>query len=215
MEPNDIEFNVRNIVASGTLGNRVKLERLKEDLQPQAEAWFEDGDHPGLYIRRRDHPDFQLHDEYSDGDSKAPLTTFHKSGKYIIRGKVEEVDALTKERDEVLDLLRSLEGDDGTLVGEEALDLDVSNVVAEGRLPLDVNLTALSTALGVEADYEPEQFPALTYRSDEFTSTILIYSNGKTVIAGADSPGNAETELHEFAETVDHWMNADVPGYNF
>jgi transcription initiation factor TFIID TATA-box-binding protein len=65
-----------------------------------------------------------------------------------------------------------------------------------GTLDTDVNLEALTIALGLEqTEYEPEQFPAIIYRPPEFAVTLLIFSTGKIIVGGTTNREEAESAL--------------------
>jgi transcription initiation factor TFIID TATA-box-binding protein len=66
-------------------------------------------------------------------------------------------------------------------------DILIQNIVANFDVGHKIDLSTLSIALGLEnIEYEPEQFPGIVYRRGG-NSTILIFSSGKLVIAGAKS----------------------------
>lgn len=179
-------FGVVNVVGTGKLPAELALQPLKEDLN--GESWENDSPQPGLHLRFEE-----------DG----PMTTFYSSGKYIIRApSVEELHQAEQEIREEIERLGIIPDAD-TETG-----FDVSNVVATAQLEVDsVNLVALTVGLGLEyTEYEPEQFPALSYRKDEYPCTFLLFANGKIVIAGADDPEEAETAFDGFKEDLAEWI---------
>ncbi|MFC6764593.1 TATA-box-binding protein [Natrinema soli] len=73
----------------------------------------------------------------------------------------------------------------------------IENVVASSSIGQELDLK--SVAMDLEgADYDPEQFPGLIYRSPDFRSTALIFRSGKIVCTGAKSLEN----VHESMEIV-------------
>jgi transcription initiation factor TFIID TATA-box-binding protein len=182
----DSTFDVVNVVGTGRLPAELALQPLKEDLA--GNAWENDSPQPGLHMRF-----------VEDG----PMTTFYSSGKYIIRAP--SVDGLYDAEREIREEIHRL----GIIESPDAdTEFEISNVVAVAKLDRDeVNLIALTVALGLEhTEYEPEQFPALSYRKPEYPCTFLLFANGKIVIAGADDPDEAEDAFENFKVELDEWI---------
>lgn len=182
----DSTFEVVNVVGTGRLPAELALDPLKEDLA--GETWENDSPQPGLHLRFEE-----------DG----PMTTFYSSGKYIIRApSVNQLhDAEYDVREEIARL--------GIIEDADAeTDFEISNVVAVAKLDREqVNLRALTIGLGLEnTEYEPEQFPALSYRKPEYPCTFLLFANGKIVIAGADDVEEAETAFDGFKDELAEWL---------
>jgi transcription initiation factor TFIID TATA-box-binding protein len=179
-------FEVVNVVGTGKLPAELALTPLREDLA--GEAWENDSPQPGLHLRFED-----------DG----PMTTFYSSGKYIIRAESEA--SLRAANNDTCEEIARL----GIIPGAETeTEFSISNVVATAELEQDeVNLIALTIGLGLEnAEYEPEQFPALTYRNPDYPCTFLLFANGKVVVAGADDPEESETAFESFKEELEEWI---------
>lgn len=185
------EINVTNVVGTGDIQWKdddqtfeIDIEALSEELGP--ETWTNDGPHPGLYMR------------IDEGNEDAPLTTFFRSGKYIIRA--ESLDRLYEENERVIDELERI----GAVTDKHTLSFAISNVVCVSDLEQTINLEALAIALPLEnVEYEPEQFPALIYRDDEeHECTFLIFANGKVVIPGGTDPESVRDSYDEFLEHI-------------
>jgi transcription initiation factor TFIID TATA-box-binding protein len=72
-----------------------------------------------------------------------------------------------------------------------------------GTFDVDVNLEALTTALGFEnTEYEPEQFPAVVYRPPEFAVTLLVFSTGKVIIGGTTDRDEARSALQQVNDEI-------------
>ena len=72
-----------------------------------------------------------------------------------------------------------------------------------GTLDTDVNLEALTIALGLEqTEYEPEQFPAIVYRPPEFAVTLLIFSTGNAIVGGTTDRQEAKSALKEVKDEI-------------
>lgn len=75
--------------------------------------------------------------------------------------------------------------------------INIENVVASTGIGQELDLQ--SVAMDLEgADYDPEQFPGLVYRTQEPKSAALIFRSGKIVCTGAKSTD----DVHESLEIV-------------
>lgn len=193
-EEGELEFNLVNVVATGSLelDHEIDLDELSDSLGDQAE--FNPDPHPGLNLRLRNHTDYASVENKDD----LPLTTFFESGSYIIRG-VDGIAEMHKEHKRVLAELRSLEEGE-TLIGEDAEEkLTVVNLVGMGTIQHEINLEALSIALGLgNIEYEPQIFPALVYDAEDYPCTFLVFANGRTVVTGGIDPVKMKDAFFDF-----------------
>jgi transcription initiation factor TFIID TATA-box-binding protein len=85
--------------------------------------------------------------------------------------------------------------------------ITIENVVASTGIGQELDLQ--SVAMDLEgADYDPEQFPGLVYRTAEPKSAALIFRSGKIVCTGAKSTD----DVHESLEIVfDELRALDIP----
>ena len=119
----------------------------------------------------------------------SPAFTLYRTGSFQIRGAKTEADL-----EEAESQLRTLLSD----VGVEMPEYEFHHVtsVFVGTLDLDVNLNALTIALGLgQTEYEPEQFPAIVYRPPQFAVTLLIFSTGKVIVGGTTKRKEAKSAL--------------------
>jgi TATA-box binding protein (TBP), component of TFIID and TFIIIB len=73
--------------------------------------------------------------------------------------------------------------------------INVENVVASTGIGQELDLQ--SVAMDLEgADYDPEQFPGLVYRTQQPKSAALIFRSGKIVCTGAQSTTDVRESLH-------------------
>ena len=73
--------------------------------------------------------------------------------------------------------------------------ITIENVVASTGIGQELDLQ--SVAMDLEgADYDPEQFPGLVYRTQEPKSAALIFRSGKIVCTGAKSTDAVHESLH-------------------
>ena len=83
----------------------------------------------------------------------------------------------------------------------------IENVVAFVSLGKPIPLTKLVNAVE-NAEYEPEQFPGLVYRTTEPRAAALIFSSGKIVCTGAKSIEKAHEAI---AKVVQKIREAGIP----
>ncbi|WP_049892401.1 hypothetical protein [Haloquadratum walsbyi] len=118
-------------------------------------------------------------------------------GSFQIRGAKTEADLEESESQ-----LRTLLSDAGVKMPEYEFRHVTSVFV--GTLEVDVNLEALTIALGLEkTEYEPEQFPAIVYRPPEFAVTLFIFSTDKAIIGGTTECEEAKSALQQIQEEID------------
>jgi transcription initiation factor TFIID TATA-box-binding protein len=73
--------------------------------------------------------------------------------------------------------------------------INIENVVASTGIGQELDLQ--SVAMDLEgADYDPEQFPGLVYRTQNPKSAALIFRSGKIVCTGAKSTQDVHESLH-------------------
>jgi len=85
----------------------------------------------------------------------------------------------------------------------------VENVVAFVSLGKDIPLNKIVSKLE-NAEYEPEQFPGLVYRTTEPRAAALIFSSGKIVCTGAKSIEKAKEAMTKVVDRVRD-LGIDLP----
>jgi transcription initiation factor TFIID TATA-box-binding protein len=176
-----------NVVGSGSLDVELDLERLASDIgEPMAR--YDPGKYPGMYLR------------FSEDK---PLITVYRTGKYIVTGadSLEEAHVF---RDRFLNLLSEM----GVI--DEVTDggFRIQNCVCTGDLEENLDLNALTVALGLEkTEYEPEQFPGLIYRPDSGDAVLLVFATGKVVVTGANTIEVAQSAFDALRERSDSFPN--------
>jgi len=81
--------------------------------------------------------------------------------------------------------------------------IEIQNMVACADLKARIDLEDLALNLR-KTIYEPENFPGLIYVMDEPKVTLLLFTNGKIVCAGAKSENDvyrAVAKIHDTLET--------------
>ena len=86
--------------------------------------------------------------------------------------------------------------------------IHTENVVVSSGIGQELDLQSLAMDLA-GADYDPEQFPGLVYRSDDPRATTLIFRSGKLVCTGAKSIDGAETAVENVIERLEE-LNINV-----
>ncbi len=72
--------------------------------------------------------------------------------------------------------------------------ISIENVVASTAIDQELDLQSVAMDLD-GADYDPEQFPGLVYRTQSPKSAALIFRSGKIVCTGASSTDAVEASL--------------------
>lgn len=170
------DLQIVNIVASGTLGaGEIDVKTLATDLDVVKTV------QPGrLYLSK---------------SPETPVAMVFRSGSYTIAGAESWQEVL----DTVEWLSQVLDGV-GVNIDRETISASivVKYLVATAELGSSANLAAAAVALGMErTEYEPEQFPALIYRPDDSSCTVMVFSTGKVTITGGQ---DIETTHHIFRD---------------
>ncbi|MFA9516690.1 TATA-box-binding protein [Halopenitus sp. H-Gu1] len=85
--------------------------------------------------------------------------------------------------------------------------ITIENVVASTGIGQELDLQSVAMDLA-GADYDPEQFPGLVYRTKSPKSAALIFRSGKIVCTGA----NSTSAVHESLNMVFEELRAlDIP----
>lgn len=130
-------------------------------------------------------------------DEGGPAYTIYRTGTFQVRGATSE-DELATAEDTFLDVLDEI----GVNVPEYEFEHVTS--VFMGDLERDVNLSALTVSLGLEStEYEPEQFPGVVYRPEQFDCVLLVFGSGKVIVTGGRSREEAEGALGFLKKHVD------------
>jgi len=87
-------------------------------------------------------------------------------------------------------------------VDEAKKTIKIENVVASTGIGREIDLTALSLSV-VGADYNPEKFPGLIYRTEKPKTAALIFSTGKLVCTGAKSIEDLHKGLGQVFEKME------------
>ncbi|MBN2101965.1 MAG: TATA-box-binding protein [Candidatus Aenigmarchaeota archaeon] len=80
--------------------------------------------------------------------------------------------------------------------------IKIENVVAFSVLGVDISLNHVVSSIK-SAEYEPEQFPGLVYRTQDPRAAALIFSSGKIVCTGTKSIELAHTAMKKVTDKLE------------
>ena len=174
-------IQVQNIVAFVDLKTELDLERLAFEL-PDSE--YDPDRFPALIVK-----------------FKQPKISFlvFRNGKMNCTG-ANRIAKIEEGVSKLVDRLRGL----GVEIGKDP-EIKVTNVVSTVDLGLTLHLDEI--ALNVDnVEYEPEQFPGLVYRPYDWpydtTPSILVFGNGKLVVAGVREVSEARRLVEGLLERL-------------
>ena len=125
-----------------------------------------------------------------------PAYTLFRTGSFQIRGAKNEED-LTEAEEKFRNVLSEID-----VRIQEYEFSHVTSVFMED-FDREVNLEALTIALGMEdTEYEPEQFPGIIYRPEDFEVTLLVFSSGKIIIGGTTDRNEAISAIRQLEDEL-------------
>lgn len=174
-------LEIVNVVGSGDLSREIDLSVLCENLGEKT-AEYEVGQ-SALFFRPENH---------------TGLVMAYRTGKYIVRGggsyeSLYQINTIFL--NELLDL--------GILSNIDEIPFSVQNVVFVGDIGEGVILENLVIQLGLEkTEFEPEQFPGLVYRPDDFDCVFLVFGTGKVVITGSSDEDESRRAFEKLKSKI-------------
>jgi len=175
-------FTLSNLVGSLRLDLELDLSTLSTDL---SNTDYHPETYPSMIYR-----------PFED-NSVSVLTP--SSGRLAIVGAKSKQE-LIEGVDDFLSSLRGL----GIDINRSSNDLLIQNIVASYDFERQFNLSTVALDLN-RVEYDPEQFPGLTYRSHSGNTTVLMFTSGKVVVTGAKTYLNiiqAKEELYSQLEAI-------------
>jgi TATA-box binding protein (TBP) (component of TFIID and TFIIIB) len=109
-----------------------------------------------------------------------------------------------KEAKEYIDNIIEKVKNIGHKVGD-VRDIEAVNIAVNGDFHERIRIEALTERLsekGIDAEYEPEQFPGLIIHLEEPPVTFLIFASGKFVIQGVNSPTQIEPSISRMKSLI-------------
>ncbi len=174
-----MKYTIVNLVASSSLNQNLDLYNLAMTL-PDVE--YEPEQFPGAILKIKE-PHISL--------------LLFKNGKLICSGASSEKDIEIGIR-KAAKLVKSVQKD---IKVPKKIEYEIVNLVATASLDLDIDLFSLAVKLD-NVEYEPEQFPGAIIRIDDPLLTILLFKNGKMIIAGAKREIYLKKGLKRIVEIV-------------
>ncbi|WP_254769264.1 TATA-box-binding protein [Salinilacihabitans rarus] len=159
-----VEPTVVNVVGTITYQQEIALDALADTFTRRGEisdVTYEPAENHWLQTR------FAPDDTY---------VAFYRSGRCSIAGG-NSVEHFHEVADRVNTLMRDI------LQFEYEPTVEISNIVTTADIGTSIPLEALTLELGMEhTEYEPEQFPALMYREEDYV--MLVFASGKLLCTG-------------------------------
>ncbi|MEM2769262.1 MAG: hypothetical protein QXQ78_00710 [Candidatus Anstonellales archaeon] len=160
------KLKIVNMVASADLSVEIdidKFARTSENVEYEPEQF------PGAIIR------------YTN-----PRTTvlLFRNGRIVIVGSKSQNDI----KDTIVQLVNDLNARgvirSNTTLTADTIKYNIPNYVALGELEFSIDLDNLLTDPDLNLEYEPEQFPGIMIWIDKYSSTALVFRNGKIILSG-------------------------------
>ncbi len=171
-------INIENVVATGTLEQRIDLLAIVR-IFPHVE--YRPEQFPGLVYRLK---------------KPKTATLIFSSGKLVCTGARTGRQA----KKAIMTVINELKRNGVVTVGKP--EIRVENIVASGGLGGYIDLEKCVHSLK-RTMYEPEQFPGLIYRMEEPKVVMLLFSTSKLVCTGAKKEGDVELAVRNLKETLE------------
>lgn len=168
------EYVITNMVAAGNLGISLDLYKLSMTM-PAVE--YEPEQFPGA-ILKFDKP-------------KATLLVF-KNGKVVCvgcRNKSEIEETLKRALKILLPKAKMI------MKKTKIPEYKVTNIVAAANLNIELDLFTIAYK-EKDVEYEPEQFPGVILKFKDPKVSLLLFKNGKVILAGARKESEIKTSLN-------------------
>jgi len=162
VNPDDLDINVVNVVASASLDQKIDLLAI---LKVFRNVEYRPKQFPGLVFRLK---------------RPKTATLIFGSGKMVCTGAKSEKMA----RRAVNKVVRELKNNGIIILGKPKIT--IQNMVASANLHGSIDLETAADILE-NVMYEPEQFPGLIYRMADPKTVLLLFASGKLVCTGAKS----------------------------
>ena len=170
-------IRIENVVSSATLNQKIDLNAIVKG-NPSVE--YRPEKFPGLVFRLK--------------RPKTAILIF-STGKMVCTGAKSEKES----KKAVQKVVKELKKSGIIILGEP--DIQVVNIVASANLLGRIELEDCAYTLG-RTMYEPEQFPGLIYRMDDFKVVILLFASGKLVCTGATKEEDVYKAVNKLHETL-------------
>lgn len=163
--------SIENVVASASINQKLDLDKIRSEF-PDVE--YHPMDFPAAIFRLA---------------SPKTATLLFSSGKMVCTGSKSEKTA-RKAVGKVVELLRT------AIDIEHDADVTIQNIVCAvnlgGRISIESAVRSLPRSI-----YEPDQFPGLIHRMLDPKTSVLLFSSGKLVCAGARTESEVYRSIHQ------------------
>jgi len=181
------DFTITNIVVAGNLGFELDLYKVLYQLFDKVDIEYEPEQFPGAIIKLE--------------KPKATVLVF-KNGKVVVVG-AREKKTIEEALKKVYDLLKPLAKKITKKVSRNRIPYQVTNIVAAGDVGMKFDLFEVAVGLeDLDVEYEPEQFPGAIIRLPQYNVTVLLFKNGKVILAGAAEKEKLEKALQEIKKKL-------------
>lgn len=168
-------WSVKNLVIVAYLNTKLPLNRISTEFD---NVTYDPEQFPGLKL--------------SLGENKPTFLVFN-TGKLVVTGGKSVEDAIN-----AIHEFRKMLKEKLNIEVQPKFEYDIQNIVANGNFKYKrINLAKLAEE-DPNANYNPEQFPAVIYKMNlkDKNITFLIYSTGKFVCTGAKKPEQIEEAVN-------------------
>jgi transcription initiation factor TFIID TATA-box-binding protein len=179
-------FKVANVVGTITYQQEIDLDELAQTFKQREEV------SKVTYNPVESH---WLQTWFTPDDT---YVAFYREGKCTIAG-AKSLEHLQEVVEQVNTVLRDI------LRFEYKPEVEVKNIVATAEVGSNIPLEILALELGMDrTEYEPEQFPALIYRGEDYV--VLAFSNGKLLCTGLDKIEDIDAAIDEMVDSVNNTL---------
>ncbi|MEM4584202.1 MAG: hypothetical protein QXE70_10780 [Ignisphaera sp.] len=173
-------IDIVNVVATTHLGRELDLELLSVALRDIGTVIYDRKKFPGLILKL---------------DSGVSYLIF-RTGKIVVVG--------CRNEEHVNEALKTLVKQISKVIGNLAnkLTVHIQNIVAIADLGYEIDLESLSKKLK-HSIYIPDEFPGLIYRSGVGKPSVLVFSSGRIVVAGATNIDTVRATVEEIHRLIE------------
>jgi len=173
------KITIENIVASSNISAGFDVKQLSEKI-----------------------PDFKHNPDEFEGltiklDEPKTAILLFSDGKLVCTG-AKTTDEIDRSIDKVISKIKKI-----NVTTKKKPAVEIQNVVASVDLKKEMHLSSISKALLLQdVNYQPDQFPGLVYKIDDYGATLLLFSSGKLVCTGTKSIEDATSAIDIMKEKL-------------
>ena len=179
-DPEDLDINIVNVVASASLDQKINLIDIMKVFR---NVEYRPKRFPGLVFRLK---------------RPKTATLIFSTGKMVCTGAKSEKMA----RSAVKKVVRELKNNGIIILGKPKIVIQnmVASANVHGKIDLETAADILDNVM-----YEPEQFPGLIYRMSDPKTVLLLFATGKLVCTGAKSEEMVYESVAKVYEVLDDY----------